>query len=121
MLVGPIILLKVVSGTSLQFEILLRRPRCADARNVSFSPLYGGQFTSSTQLIKPSISSDTYHRRSTSVSFQTYLLYLKVVMRRKYSEKVFRLLNSVSKYYIHQSLFSQEKHYRHGNHNSTVK
>ena len=44
MLVGPIILLKVVSGTSLQFEILLRRPRCADARNVSFSPLYGGQF-----------------------------------------------------------------------------
>lgn len=36
-------------------------------------------------------------------------------MRRKYSEKVFTLLNSVSKYYIHQSLFSQEKHYRHGN------
>lgn len=85
MLVGPIILLKVVSGTSLQFEILLRRPRCADARNVSFSPLYGGQFTSSTQLIKPSISSNTYP----STQHLSFFPNLPPLFKSCYAEKVF--------------------------------
>ena len=100
MLVGPIILLKVVSGTSLQFEILLRRPRCADARNVSFSSLYGGQFTSSTQLIKPSISSNT--RPSTQhLSFFPNLppLFKKLLcgesIRRKYSDYSTRYQNAI--------------------------
>ena len=101
MLVGPIILLKVVSGTSLQFEILLRRPRCADTRNVSFSPLYGGQFTSSTQLIKPSISSNTYPSTqhlsffpNLPPLFKSQLLCGESI-RRKYSNYSIRYQNTI--------------------------
>ena len=45
--------------------------RRANARNVSFQSLYGGQFTLSTQLINPKFCVSRPHRRSTTVSLET--------------------------------------------------
>ena len=45
--------------------------RRANARNVSFQSLYGGQFTLSTQLINPHFCVLRPHRRSTTVSLET--------------------------------------------------
>ena len=44
--------------------------RRANARNVSFQSLYGGQFSLSTQLINPKFSVSPPHRRSTTVSLE---------------------------------------------------
>ena len=49
--------------------------RRANARNVSFETLYGGYFTLSTKLIKPNNLVMLPHRRSTTVSLETYPLY----------------------------------------------
>ena len=46
--------------------------RRANARNVSFLTLYGGQFTLSTQLIIQNYRVILSHRRSTTVSLETY-------------------------------------------------
>ena len=46
----------------------------ANARNVSLETLYGGQFASSTQLIKANYLVTLPHRRSTTVSLETCLL-----------------------------------------------
>ena len=43
-------------------------------KNKYCESLYGGQFTLSTQLIKPKFSCNTPHRRSTTVSLKFYLL-----------------------------------------------
>ena len=47
----------------------------ANARNVSFGTLYGGQFTFSTQLIILNYPDILSHRRSTTISLETYPLY----------------------------------------------
>ena len=44
----------------------------ANARNVSFGTLYGGQFTFSTQLIILNYPDILSHRRSTTISLETY-------------------------------------------------
>ena len=46
--------------------------RTANARNVSFLTLYGGQFTLSTQLIVQNYPVILSHRRSPTVSLETY-------------------------------------------------
>ena len=46
--------------------------RRANARNVGFQTLYGGQFTLSTQLIILNYPVILFHRRSTAVSLETY-------------------------------------------------
>ena len=54
----------------------------SNARNVSVSVLYGGQFTISIQLIKPNHSFALPRRRSTTVSLETYPLYTSNKVRR---------------------------------------
>ena len=49
--------------------------RRANARNVSFETFYGGQFRLSTQLIILNYPIILSHRRSTTVSLETYPLY----------------------------------------------
>ena len=49
--------------------------RRASARNVSFETFYGGQFRLSTQLIILNYPIILSHRRSTTVSLETYPLY----------------------------------------------
>ena len=61
----------------------------------SFETLYGGQFTLSTQLIIINYPVILFHRRSTTVSWETYLLYaylnlvicLRKVMRARKMRK----------------------------------
>ena len=51
------------------------------ARNVRFETLYGGKFTLSTQLIILNYLSILPHRRSSTVSLETYpliIVFLKV-------------------------------------------
>ena len=48
----------------------------ANALNASFETLYGGQFTLLTQLIIPNYSVILSHLRSTTVSLQTYVLFM---------------------------------------------
>ena len=45
--------------------------RRANARNVSFQSLYGGQFTLSTQLVNPKFCVSCPHQRNTTVSLGT--------------------------------------------------
>ena len=47
--------------------------RRANAWNVSFETLYGGQFTLSTQFIILNYPVTLYHRHNTTVSLETYL------------------------------------------------
>ena len=49
--------------------------RRGNARNVSLQTLYGGKFMFSTQLIPLKCPVILSHRRSTTVSLQTYPLY----------------------------------------------
>ena len=49
--------------------------RRANARNVSFENLHGGQFMLSTQMIIPNYFVILSHRRSSIVSIETYPLY----------------------------------------------
>ena len=49
--------------------------RRANARNLGFETLYGGQFTFSTHLVVLNYPVRLYHRRSTAVSLETYPLY----------------------------------------------
>ena len=49
--------------------------RRANARNVRFETLYGGQFTLSTQLIIPNYPDILSYRRSTTVSLETCPIY----------------------------------------------
>ena len=52
--------------------------RRANARNVSFKTLNGGQFTLSTQSITLNYPVTLSHRRSTTVSSETYHIYLLI-------------------------------------------
>ena len=55
--------------------------RRANARNVSFQFLYGGQFTLSTQLINPKFCVSFPHQRSTTVSLETNPLVCLMTLR----------------------------------------
>ena len=48
---------------------------CHNGWNISFATLFGGQFTLSTQLIKPNYPVVLSHWRSTTVSSETYPLH----------------------------------------------
>ena len=64
--------------SELTFRASALRPllwRRANARNVSFETLYSGQFTLSTQLMIPNYLVILFHKRSTTVSSETYPLY----------------------------------------------
>ena len=52
-------------------SFLKQTHRRANARNVSFQSLYGGQFTLSTQLLNTNFCVSRPHRRSTTVSLET--------------------------------------------------
>ena len=52
----------------------------ADAQDISFKALYGGQFTLSTQLITLNYPVTLSHRRSTTVSLETYQLKKKKML-----------------------------------------
>ena len=51
----------------------------------AFESLYGGEFTLSTQSIKPNYLVNTPHRRSTTVSLETYTLYSFEVKDREFN------------------------------------
>ena len=55
--------------------IVLSTELSANAQNVSFVTLYGGQFTLSTQLIILKYSVILFHWRSTTVSLENYPFY----------------------------------------------
>jgi len=64
-------ILDLSTDKSICSDLLWRR---ANARNVSFQSLYGGQFTLSTQLINPKFCVSLPHQRSTTVSLETISL-----------------------------------------------
>ena len=80
--------------------------RRANTRKDSFETLNGGQFTSSTQLIKPNYL-ELSHWSSTTVSVETYPLHLFLIksirkkrgMMSSNSEQVTALLNLFSIYF----------------------
>ena len=55
--------------------MILISERRANARNVNFETLHGGQFMLSTQMIIPNSFVILSHRRSAIVSSETYPLY----------------------------------------------
>ena len=59
--------------------------RWANARNVSFETLKGGQFRLSTQLVTPNYPDIFYHRRSTTVSLETYPFY-SLTSKKRYKQ-----------------------------------
>ena len=68
-------LLKVPKRMFRALALRLSPWRRANARNVRFETLYGGQFTLSTQLIIPNYPDILFYRRSTTVSLETCPIY----------------------------------------------
>ena len=58
-----------------KFQSLWRR---ADARNVSLLTLYGDQFFVFNSVVNTKLHATLFHRRSSTVSLETYLLYSRI-------------------------------------------